>query len=90
MYHKILFVRVYFVCTIVSFQISASIISKKSSEGLNCLVLDVKVGSGALMKTVEDAERLAKALVDAGNRIGNRIYYVSIVITTLISYRSHI
>lgn len=50
--------------------ISSSIMSKKLAEGLSGLVLDVKVGSGAFMKTLEDAERLAHTLVGIGNRMG--------------------
>ena len=43
--------------------ITASILSKKLAAGLEGLVLDVKVGSGAFMKTMQDAEALAQALV---------------------------
>jgi pyrimidine-nucleoside phosphorylase/thymidine phosphorylase len=50
--------------------ITASIMSKKLAEGLNGLVLDVKAGSGAFMKTRNDARALAKALVDTGKRCG--------------------
>lgn len=50
--------------------IVASILSKKLAEGLDRLVLDVKVGSGAFMKTFADAERLARALVRVGNGAG--------------------
>ena len=50
--------------------ITASILSKKLSAGLSSLVLDVKWGSGAFMKTLEDARTLAKSLVDVANGCG--------------------
>lgn len=50
--------------------ITASIMSKKLAEGLDALVLDVKCGSGAFMKTREDATALARSLVDTGKRMG--------------------
>lgn len=50
--------------------ICASILSKKLAAGLEGLVLDVKVGSGAFMKTVEAADELARALTSAGNVAG--------------------
>jgi thymidine phosphorylase len=50
--------------------ITASILSKKLAAGLEALVLDVKVGSGAFMKSREDASRLARALVNAAQGAG--------------------
>jgi thymidine phosphorylase len=52
--------------------ITASILSKKLAAGLEALILDVKVGSGAFMKTIEDARALAHALVDTANGAGCR------------------
>lgn len=50
--------------------ITASILSKKLAAGLDGLVLDVKIGSGAFMKTQAEAETLARALVDVANGAG--------------------
>ncbi|MEI6097292.1 MAG: thymidine phosphorylase [Alphaproteobacteria bacterium] len=50
--------------------ITASILSKKLAAGLEALVLDVKCGSGAFMKTLEDAEALARALVTTAQSAG--------------------
>ncbi len=53
--------------------IAASILSKKLAEGIDGLVLDVKCGSGAFMKELKDARRLAETLVDIGRRGGKRV-----------------
>ncbi|THH37092.1 thymidine phosphorylase [Aliishimia ponticola] len=50
--------------------ITASILSKKLAAGLDGLILDVKVGSGAFMKSMDEAEALATALVQTANAAG--------------------
>ncbi|MCA9543573.1 MAG: thymidine phosphorylase, partial [Myxococcales bacterium] len=50
--------------------ITSSIMSKKLAEGLDALVLDVKVGSGAFMKTLPEARDLARHMVEVGERMG--------------------
>jgi len=52
--------------------IASSIMSKKISCGADCILLDVKTGSGAFMNTLEDSIKLSKALVDIGERAGKK------------------
>jgi pyrimidine-nucleoside phosphorylase len=56
--------------------IIASIMSKKLAESLNRLVLDVKFGSGAFMKTREDAESLAAGLTSVGQQMGVNVSHL--------------
>ncbi len=53
--------------------ICASIMSKKLAEGIDALVLDVKTGSGAFMKSEKDAVFLAELMVETGVRMGKRV-----------------
>jgi len=56
--------------------ITASILSKKIAEGLDGLVIDMKVGKGAFMSTLEDAQRLATSMRDVCTDIGLPVTFV--------------
>jgi pyrimidine-nucleoside phosphorylase/thymidine phosphorylase len=53
--------------------ICASIMSKKLAEGIDALVLDVKVGSGAFMKSEKEAVSLAQVMIETGKRMGKKV-----------------
>ena len=60
--------------------IASSIMSKKLASGADIIVIDVKVGSGAFMKTIDDAIKLSKLMVKIGNLAGK---HVSCIITDM-------
>ena len=60
--------------------IASSIMSKKLASGADIIVLDVKVGSGAFMKTIDDAVKLSKLMVKIGNHFNK---HVSCIITDM-------
>ena len=66
--------------------ITSSILSKKLAEGIDALVLDVKVGRGAFMKTEADAKELARCLVRVGTLAGKRVSALLTDMNTPIGY----
>ncbi len=60
--------------------ITASIMCKKMAEGIDALVLDVKCGSGAFMKNIDDARALAKSMINVGKAMNKK---VSAIITDM-------
>ncbi|MFL5319603.1 MAG: thymidine phosphorylase, partial [Myxococcaceae bacterium] len=53
--------------------IASSIMSKKMAEGIDALVLDVKVGSGAFMKKIEDARTLGRTMIEIGAQMNKKV-----------------
>src|ERR1051326_9301963 len=66
--------------------IASSIMSKKLAEGVDALVLDVKVGSGAFMKKQVDARRLAQAMVGIGRRMDKKVQALITDMKQLLGY----
>lgn len=56
--------------------IASSIMSKKIASGSNYIIIDLKVGNGALMKTLDDARSLAKTMIEIGKRFDKKVVCV--------------
>ena len=67
--------------------ITSSIMSKKLAAGAHSIVLDVKIGSGAFMKTLEDGQKLAESMVTIGKACGRRVTAVMTNMDIPLGYR---
>lgn len=56
--------------------IASSIMSKKLASGADAIVIDIKLGEGAFMKTLEDAEKLASIMINTANKMGRKLIAV--------------
>ncbi len=69
--------------TLLMLHFLGSIISKKAAEKINALIIDVKCGNGAFMKTIDEGRNLAKALVRTRG-----LFLLSFLVTTRVDSRN--